>query len=159
MSPSGSNDETAVREAYEQVTTSARAYAPDADITGVGVYEMISGAVELIVGISRDTAFGPVILVGMGGIMAEVMDDSALGVAPLDRPRAAAMLASLKGFPMLDGARGQPKCDTAAVVDILLALSDLALACPSIGELDINPLMVMPVGEGAKAADALITVS
>ncbi len=155
----GLDDETAVREAYEQVTTSARAYAPDADITGVGVYEMISGAVELIVGISRDTAFGPVILVGMGGIMAEVMDDSALGVAPLDRPRAAAMLASLKGFPMLDGARGRPKCDTAAVVDILLALSDLALACPSIGELDINPLMVMPVGEGAKAADALITVS
>jgi hypothetical protein len=120
---------------------------------------MISGGVELIVGVSRDVAFGPVILVGMGGIMAEVMDDTALGVAPLDRPRAEAMLAALKGFPMLDGARGRPKCDTAAVVEILLALSDLAIACPRIDELDINPLMVMPVGEGAKAADALITIA
>jgi acyl-CoA synthetase (NDP forming) len=152
----GLADEAAVRDAFSQVTASARAYAPAANIGGVGVYEMVSGAVELIVGISRDPAFGPVILVGMGGIMAEVMEDKALGVAPLSRADAEGMVRSLKGFPMLDGARGRPKCDVDAVVGAILALSDLAMARPEISELDINPLMVLP--DGVRAADALITV-
>ena len=115
--------------------------------------------VELIAGVSTDAAFGPVILIGMGGIMAEVMEDTALGVAPLDRADAETMVRSLKGFAMLDGARGRPKCDIDAVIDVLLVLSDLAIACPQISELDINPLLTLPAGGGVKAVDALITVA
>lgn len=153
------SDADAVRDGYATIISAAKAYAPDAEIRGVGVYEMVTGGVELIAGVSRDAAFGPVILVGMGGIMAEVMEDTALGVAPLSRDDADAMVRSLKGYPMLDGARGRPKCDVEAVVDVLLALSDLAVSCPQIAELDINPLMVMPLGKGVKAADALVTLS
>jgi len=152
-------DADAVRGAFARVIASAKAYAPDAMLGGVGVYEMVAGGVELIAGVNTDVAFGPVVLVGMGGIMAEVMEDTALGVAPLGRADAEAMVRSLKGFAILGGARGRPKCDVEAVVEVLLALSDLAIACPEISELDINPLMVMPAGEGVKAADALVTVA
>jgi acetyltransferase len=148
----------AVRAAFARVTEGARAHAPGAAIAGVGVTEMVTGAVELIAGFSRDPAFGPVVLVGLGGMFAEVLEDTALGVAPLAHADAEAMVRSLQGYPILEGARGRARCDTGAVVDVLLALSDLALACPEIAELDINPLMALPEGQGVKAADALATL-
>jgi acetyltransferase len=154
----GVDSAAAVRSAHDRIMTRARAYAPDARIDGIGVHEMVSGAVELIVGIKRDAAFGPVVLVGAGGTLVEVMKDVELRVAPVGRVEAEAMVGALKCLPLLSGARGRPRADIAAVVDVIERLSALALAAPALDELDINPLMVMPEGEGARAADALITL-
>lgn len=154
----GLDTAAAVRRAHDRIMTRARAYAPDARIEGIGVHEMVSGAVELIVGIKRDDAFGPVVLVGAGGTLVEVMKDVELRVAPVGRAEAEAMVGALKCLPLLTGARGRPRADIAAVVDVIERLSALALAAPALKELDINPLMVMPEGEGARAADALITL-
>ncbi|MDP6352959.1 MAG: acetate--CoA ligase family protein [Alphaproteobacteria bacterium] len=152
-------DAASVAAAFADVTASARAYLPEARIEGVGVHEMVTGAVELIAGIKRDPTFGPVILLGAGGIMVEVMGDVALRVAPIDRAEARAMIGELAGLALLTGARGRPRADIDAVVEVLVSLSDLALATPSLAELDINPLMVLADGAGVRAADALITIA
>ena len=151
-------DDDGVRAAFAAITESARARAPEARIHGVGVYRMVRGGVEMICGLSRDPAFGAVVLVGSGGILVEVIEDTALGVAPLEEADAERMIASLKGAALLAGVRGRPPADSPALTEVLLRLSDLARACPAIAELDINPLLVLPEGKGALAADALITL-
>ena len=150
----GLADAAAVRAAFDALVRAARERAPAARVDGCGVYEMAPEGVELIAGIKRDPAFGPVALVGMGGVFAETFGDVALGLPPLSADDARAMVESLRGYPLLAGARGRPKADVAAVVEALLALSDLALACPEIAELDINPLRAGP--GGAMALDALV---
>ncbi|MDP6388462.1 MAG: acetate--CoA ligase family protein [Alphaproteobacteria bacterium] len=152
----GSADE--VRSAFERVTRSAAAYAPDAGIEGVGVHEMVAHAVELIVGIKRDPVFGPVVLLGTGGVMVEVLRDAVLRIAPIGEAAAEAMVRELKSYPILAGARGRPKADIGALVEVLCKVSELAVAAEDLTELDINPLMVLREGESAKAADALIAL-
>ena len=152
----GLGDADAVRAAFAETMINARRAAPQADIAGCGVYETAPDGVETIAGIVRDPVFGPVVLVGMGGVFAEALDDTALGVPPLDGESARAMIEGLRGYPLLAGARGRPAVDIAAATDVLLALSDLALACPGVAELDINPLRVLP--RGAVALDALVRV-
>ena len=112
----------------------------------------------MIVGMRRDAVFGPVLLLGIGGLYAEILDDKVLRVAPLAEGEAAAMARQLKGFAMLDGARGRPAADIAALADILERLAALALALPEIEEIDINPLMLLARGQGARAADALVVL-
>ena len=150
----GLRDATAVRRAWGEIVGNARRHAPDAEIAGCGVYETAPDGVELIAGIARDPAFGPVVLVGLGGIFAEAMADTALGIPPLTEGDARAMIDRLAGRALLAGARGRPAADEAAVARVLLALSDLALACPALAELDINPLRAGP--DGAVALDALV---
>lgn len=152
----GLGDADAVRAAFAETVGNARRAAPQADIAGCGVYETAPDGAETIAGIVRDPVFGPVVLVGMGGVFAEALDDTALGVPPLDGESARAMIERLRGYPLLAGARGRPAVDVAAAADVLLALSDLALACPDVAELDINPLRVLP--RGAVALDALVRV-
>ncbi len=153
----GIASEAELRRAYDEIIASAAAHAPDAEIAGVGVYEMVGDhAVELIAGMRRDDVFGPVILLGMGGVFAETLDDKILRVAPLAAGEGAAMARELKGFALLDGARSRPPADVAAVAEVLERLSALALANPDIAEIDINPLMVLPKGQGVRAADALV---
>ena len=150
--------EADLRQAYRDMLVSVAARQPEAEIAGVGVYEMIGGAVEMIAGMRRDAIFGPVLLLGMGGVYAEILDDKVLRIAPLAAGDGAAMAEELKGFALLDGARARPPADIAALADILERLAALALAVPDITEIDINPLMLLPRGNGAIAADALVVV-
>ncbi len=150
--------EADLRHAYGNVMATVAARMPEARIAGVGVYEMVGEAVEMIVGMRRDPVFGPVLLLGMGGVFAEILDDKILRVAPLSEGESAAMARELKGFALLDGARGRPPVDIAALADILERLAALALAVPEIEEIDINPLMLLPRGQGARAADALVVL-
>lgn len=143
--------------AFDEIVANARTHAPGAAIDGVLVQEMVGGGTELILGVQNDPLFGPAIMVGLGGIFAEVMKDVAFRLAPLMRSDAEAMVRELRGFALLDGARGRPKADVAAVVDTLLRLSALAVDLrESLGELDINPLAVLPAGQGVRALDALV---
>jgi len=147
-----------VRTAYGKVIQAAKNYNPGARIEGVLVQEMLTGGIEVMAGISRDPAFGPVIMFGLGGIFVEALEDISLRVAPLNAEDAWEMIREIKGFRVLSGIRGNPPADQEAIVDVLLKLSQLALDFPQIAELDINPLFVYEKGSGARAADALMII-
>jgi acyl-CoA synthetase (NDP forming) len=142
-------DEAAVREAAHRLIGLG---------TGLYVERMVEGGVaELIVGIGSDPLFGPVMTVGTGGVMVELLKDSATLLLPARRDEIEAALRGLKMFPLLDGFRGRPKSDHGAAIDAVLKISDFALAnADTLAELDINPLIVCAEGKGAWVADALI---
>ena len=148
--------ESEVREAYEEILKNAKKYAPDADIQGVLVQEMIQGGVEVIVGVTKDPVFGPVIMFGLGGIFVEVLKDVSFRVAPLLRRDAEEMIEEIRGYPILEGVRGQLPVSKEALIDVILKVSDLVTAYQDdIDELDINPLLLFP--DGACAVDALVS--
>jgi acyl-CoA synthetase (NDP forming) len=128
---------------------------------GLYVERMVSGGVaELIVGITRDPIFGPVMTIGSGGVLVELLKDSATLLLPASRGEIEAALRGLKLFPLLDGYRGRPKADRAAAVEAILGIADFAVAnAAAIEELDINPLIVCAAGQGAWIADALLVRS
>jgi acetate---CoA ligase (ADP-forming) len=121
---------------------------------GYLVEEMAPAGVDLILGAKRDASFGATVLVGLGGVEAEALNDTALRLAPLTRVEATEMLGELRGAALLDGWRGRPAVDRSAAVNAILAVSRLLLATPTLLELDINPLRLTP--EGALALDALM---
>ena len=152
-------DAAQVRAAYAEVMASAKAHAPRAAITGVSVQEMVGQGVEVIVGVSYDQQLGPVLLFGSGGVMVEVYNDVALRRCPITRSEAQAMIAEVRGARLLQGFRGSPKADVEALADTLVRVSHLAMHLEGrLAELDINPLMVLPAGQGVKAVDALIVL-
>jgi len=134
----------AVAIAYDEVVSAARQKAPQADIQGVTVQKMVHLAegVELIAGVKKDATFGSVMMVGAGGITAELYRDRALGLPPLNERLARRMLESLKSWPLLAGYRGRPAANVDRLVEVLIRLSYLAAHNPEISELDINPLFV-----------------
>jgi acetate---CoA ligase (ADP-forming) len=141
-------DADAVRQGYAAL----RAHGPE-----VLVAPYVTGGVEVIIGVKRDPVFGPVVMVGLGGILVEVLQDVVLRPAPVDRGEALAMIAELKGRAVLDRARGQPAGDVEALADALAALSRFAAAhADEVESVDINPLLVLPRGRGVVALDALI---
>ena len=146
-------DKATVREAFGQIYAAAKAAAPDATIRGVLVQRMLREGQEVIVGMRRDPQFGPLILVGSGGVEVELLRDVATGMAPLTRRQAEQMLASTLAGKRLNGLRGAPPADRAAVIDAMLRLSRLACDFPEISELEINPLYALPKGQGAFAVD------
>lgn len=151
--------EAAVREGWATLMDRARARAPGARIEGVLIAKQIMGGVEMALGILRDPVFGPVAMVGLGGVFIEVLKDFCLLRCPFDAARAEEMIRSLKGFPLLDGARGKPKADVKALAAALAALSRFAAAAgPKLVSVDVNPLLVLPEGQGAFAADAVIEI-
>lgn len=146
-----------VEVAYEAIMVAVREYNPDAVIDGILVQEMVVDAVEVILGINNDPLFGPALMFGLGGIFTEVMKDVAFRLAPIQASVAREMIREVKAYPLLAGARGRPPCDETALVDVLCKLSALAVDLKDhLGELDINPLFVLPAGRGVKAGDALI---
>jgi acetate---CoA ligase (ADP-forming) len=152
-------DAAQVRTAYAEILASAEAYAPQAQIAGVSVQEMVGDGVEVIVGVSCDPQLGPVLLFGSGGVMVEVYNDVALRRCPITRREAQAMIAEVKGARLLQGFRGRPAADLEALEDILVRVSYLAIHMEDhLAELDINPLMVLPMGRGVKAVDALVVL-
>jgi acetate---CoA ligase (ADP-forming) len=146
----GIRDETAARAAFEMI----RERAAGADFRGVVIYPMIRGSQEVLVGMSRDPQFGPVIAFGLGGIYTEVLRDVTLRVAPIDRAEADAMIRSIRAFPILSGARGQRPCDLDALADLLVVFSQLPFRYPEIAEIDLNPVFAGP--EGAVAGDVRV---
>lgn len=149
-------DAAAVRAAFATITSRAAATLPQARIDGVTVQPMatVRDTVELIAGIRKDPAFGTVILVGMGGVTAELFGDRAIGFPPLNERLARWMLESLKIWPLLNGYRGRPPVDVGKLIESLIRLSYLAADYPEIAELDINPLLAGP--QGVVALDARI---
>lgn len=150
-------DDAAVREAFGRLLANAHQHAPQARLDGVLVAPMVRGGVELIAGISRDPVFGPVVMVGFGGIYAEILKDVAVQVAPVCEEEALRMIRGLKMFPLLDGARGQAKGDVAAAARTVARLSEFACRhAQDIAEIDMNPILVRPEGEGVLVLDALM---
>lgn len=150
-------DADGVRHGFATLLERARHHAPAARIEGVLVAKQIKGAVEMALGIVRDPVFGPVAMVGLGGIFIEILKDVCLRRCPFDATEAERMIRSLKGFPLLDGARGRPRADVAALARALSALSAFAVAAgPRLLSIDVNPMLVLPEGQGCFAADAVI---
>ena len=153
----GLNDDGSVREAYDELMSIAnRSLGDSTAINGVLVQEMVSDAVEVIVGVSYDSQLGPVLMFGLGGVMVEVYQDTAFRLCPISRSEAVEMIQEVKGSKLLQGFRGRPPADVGALAETLVQVSHLAVQLEGeLAELDVNPLMVLPSGQGVKAADAL----
>ncbi|MFA5962720.1 MAG: acetate--CoA ligase family protein [Sphingomonas sp.] len=149
-------DEAALARGWDELHANIARHAPGMVLDGVLVEAMGQRGVELIVGARNDPEWGPVILVGFGGVQAEILQDVRLLPPDLTRAAIAAELRRLKGGALLDGWRGSPALDVDAVADIVVALSRLLEAAPSIREIDLNPVVIYPSGQGAVALDALI---
>lgn len=146
----------AVEEAFEDMLRRIHQFYPEVKIDGVLVQPMVTGGQELILGGRQDPNFGPVVLIGLGGIFVEVFEEVALRVAPITPKEAGEMIDELRGAPILKGARGHKPSDLAAVSEALLRLSQLLIDFPEIGELDINPLRVFQENNGCRALDARV---
>jgi acyl-CoA synthetase (NDP forming) len=129
---------------------------PAARRDGVLVQRMVAGGTEMILGVKTDPLFGPAVVCGFGGIFVEQLRDVSLRVPPLGRDDALAMIAELRGAALLNGVRGRPPADTAALAEAIVALAALAETHPSLRALDINPLLVLEAGRGVVAVDWLV---
>ncbi len=143
-------------QAVEEMEKRLKRDFPKAQITGYMVQPMIAGGKELILGGTQDQQFGPVVLAGIGGIFVEVLGDVSLRVAPISRLDAQEMLQELKGYPVLKGVRGETASDLDALLEMLCRLSGLMCQIPEIQELDMNPVRVFPLGQGALVLDARV---
>ena len=147
----------AAQMAYERIIVAVEQHAPQAVIDGVLVSPMAAGGTELILGAITDPIFGPVVVVGLGGMFAEIFEDTALRIAPVTMEEAGEMLRELKAFPLLNGARGRAPADIDALMQAIVALSRFASRhADDVAEIDINPLVVRKKGKGVIALDALI---
>ncbi len=150
-------DADAVRAAYAQLVANAKQYKADARIAGVLVQAMAQGEVELVIGLKRDPSFGPVVMVGLGGVLIEVFKDVVFRAAPVTENEALRMLDELKSKVVLDGVRGRPAVDKAALARMVSAVSRFgAAAGPRLAELDLNPVLAGP--QGATAVDWLMVL-
>ncbi len=150
--------EQAVRDAFEAIRARlAQENKLDA-MEGVLVQPMLSGGVEVMVGITHDPLFGPLIAFGLGGIHVEILGDVRFRITPLTDRDAAQMVREIKGYRLLQGYRGHPAADVEAIEEVLLRLSRLVEEIPEISELDLNPIFAMPPGQGCKIVDARIRV-
>lgn len=142
-------------QAFEEILANAKKHRPEADIKGISVQEMLPEGVEVIVGVTMDETFGPVIMFGLGGVFVEIFKDVSFRLTPVTKSEVYRMLEELKGFELFEGARNQAGLDKEAVVDVLLKVSQLIEDHKeTIQEIDINPLIVYP--KGVVAADALV---
>ncbi len=149
------SDEAAVLQAFDEIGAAARAIVPPPRIAGVLVQPMIAAGVEVVVGSRLDPTFGPIVLVGIGGIMVEIFSDSAVELTPVNRRQALDMIHRLKGARLLTGFRGRPAVDLDRLAEIIVAVSELATdLSDGIAEIDVNPIICGP--DRAMAVDALI---
>ncbi len=149
-----------LRTTLQTMRARVRSAAPEARIDGVIVSEMIDDGVETLIGVINDSAFGPVVAFGLGGIFTEILKDVTFRVAPFELADAEEMLAELRGQAILDGSRGKPPLDRQALAETLVKVSRLAWSMRGqLRELDINPLFVRPRGKGVAAADSLVVLA
>ena len=153
-------DANGVRAGFDLLMQRGKAAAPQARLDGVLVAKQLKGGVECILGIHQDPVFGPVAMFGLGGIFVEILQDVVLHRCPFGPDVAEQMIRSIKGAPLLEGARGRPKADIKALAEMLSRLSAFAVAAgPRLQSIDLNPVLAMPEGQGAYAVDAVIEVS
>lgn len=151
----GLDGDDAIRAAANDLFATARRHGLEA--RGLLVEPMAGAGVELIVGLRRDPLFGPAVMVGLGGILAEILDDVAIRLAPVDHGTARGMLDGLRGRRLLDGARGRPPVDRDAIAELIVGLGRLGLDRPDVIEVDCNPVIATP--DGALAVDALVVLA
>ncbi len=145
-----------VGKAYDDILKGIKKEYPQAKIDGVSVQKMARPGVEVIIGMSKDAQFGPVIMFGLGGILVEILKDVSFRIVPLVRRDAAEMVREIKGYPLLEGYRGQEPVDVSNLEELLLKVSDFVEKNPDIGELDLNP--VFAYKDGAVAVDARVVL-
>jgi acyl-CoA synthetase (NDP forming) len=150
-------DREAVGAAYDRILQNVRTRRPDARIAGVSVQRQAPPGIEVIVGLTTDPQFGPVVMFGLGGVLVEVLQDVAFRVVPLTARDAREMIREVKGFALLQGYRGAPPADLTALESLLLKVSELAQRHPEIAELDLNPVFAYP--NGAVAVDARVVLT
>jgi acetyl coenzyme A synthetase (ADP forming)-like protein len=148
-----------VRDSFDLMVYRAGRYVPDAQIWGCQVQQMVSGGREILLGMSRDPQFGPLVAFGLGGIYVEALKDVAFRIAPFSRQEADEMIREIRSYPLLEGVRGEQPADHEAMVDALLRISRLVTDFPEIVELDVNPLMVFEEGRGAMAIDMRLVLA
>lgn len=143
--------------AFDAIHASCKSYKPDAKIDGILVQEQVEKGVEMIIGITSDVHFGPMLMVGMGGVFVEVFKDAAMYPCPLNKEEALRMVQSLKAYKLLNGYRGSAPCDIDALTDVMVKISEYAMIHrDELKELDLNPVFVYPEGKGVSIVDALI---
>lgn len=153
----GVRGEDAVREGFAALHERVASKQPDARIDGVLVAAMAGEGVDAVVGVTRDPTFGPAVMVGLGGVLVEVLDDVAFRLAPFDPDEARRMITELKGARLFRAFRGRPESDVDALADLLSTISVFAAAeADAVASVDLNPVRVLPKGEGAVVLDAVI---
>ncbi|MGD9127510.1 MAG: acetate--CoA ligase family protein, partial [Planctomycetia bacterium] len=150
------NGPEAAVEAFNKIHENVEKAIPGAKIDGILIEEMAGKGVEVILGSNYNEGFGPLIMFGLGGTLVEVLKDVQFRLAPMWKISAEKMVRSIRSFEVLDGFRGTPKADIDSIVDTLVRLSAMTCNHPEISELDINPLIVHPVGQGCSVADSRI---
>ena len=145
-----------VGEAYDNIIAAIGKAFPDAKIQGVSVQKMARPGVEVIVGMSKDAQFGPVLMFGLGGILVEILKDVSFRIVPLVKRDAAEMIRDIKGYPLLEGYRGSEAVDVGNLENLILKVSDYVEKTPDIKELDLN--RVFAYSDGAVAVDARVVL-
>jgi acetyltransferase len=151
--------EADVRDSFDLLSFRATRYMPDADIWGCQVQQQVHGGKEVIIGMNRDLQFGPLVMLGLGGIYVEALKDVAFRVAPFSRQEAAEMMREMRSYKLLLGVRGEARADLAALEDALLKVSQLVTDFREIVEMDINPLIVFEEGKGAVGIDMRLVLA
>lgn len=153
----GVSDRDGVVEGYRTLRARAAEHRPDARIDGVLVAPMAGKGVETIIGVSSDPVFGPAVMFGLGGVHVEVLKDVTFRLAPFNRDEALRMIDDIRGRALLSGVRGAPPSDVDALADVLVNISGFAAAHrDDVETIDLNPVLVLPKGEGVVALDALV---
>lgn len=148
------NSEKEVAKAFDDIISAIKKHEPTAKIEGVAVQRMARPGTEVIIGMYKDAQFGPVLMFGLGGIFVEVLKDVSFRIVPLTKRDAREMIREIKGYPILEGYRGQEPANIAVLEDYLLKVSDFVERRPEIKELDINPIFAYR--DGALAVDARV---
>ena len=152
----GLRDAAEVAAAYDEILANTRKAQPTANIDGVSVQQQARPGTEVVLGMSKDAQFGPVLMFGLGGILVEILKDVSFRIVPLTKRDAAQMVREIKAFPVLEGYRGMEPANIPALEDALLKLSEFAENNPEVRELDLNP--VFAYKDGAVAVDARIVL-
>ncbi len=150
----GLNNMAQVGKAYREIRLAVKQHYPKAKIKGISVQEMARPGVEVIIGMTKDAQFGPVLMFGLGGILVEVLKDISFRIVPLTKRDAREMIKEIKGYPLLEGYRGQEPADIPLLEDLMVKVSDFVDKNPEIKELDLNPLFAYK--DGAVAVDARV---
>lgn len=145
---------TQAGKAYSEILANVKKHYPKAKVVGISVQKMARQGIEVIIGMTKDAQFGPVIMFGLGGILVEILKDVSFRIVPLARRDAAEMITEIKGFPVLKGYRGQDPADVPFLEELIIKVSDFVDKNPEIKELDLNP--VFAYKSGAMAVDARI---
>jgi len=153
----GIENNDGVRSVFEEISQSVANKAPQAEIDGIAIQSMVPQGTEVIVGSTTDEQFGPVMMFGLGGVFVEILEDVAFRIVPLEPKDASDIVREIKGFPLLNGARGREKADIDSLENLILKVSNLVDENPEIAELDLNPIFAY--SDGVVAVDAHVVLN